>query len=243
MQITCIGPSGPDSPPTTAKERTLQTFSLPCPAAGSSSPGRRPDQAIRWLVLAQASPNQRRRTPFCPSKCPSGKAHYQGRHCGCPQIRHCSSTVTKVHADMQEHRRQARRLHLSALPREIAARICLTPARCWGTDARNASRAGKPPSSSASSDADVRSVPVPGALQLPLSHCRVRVMACLPKLVQVIAQDLGAGRVAQLHHRLGLDLADPLPGNPVDLADLVESLGLAVGQAEPHRDHPGLPLG
>src|SRR5579859_6354891 len=44
-------------------------------------------------------------------------------------------------------------------------------------------------------------------------------------------------------HRLGLDLPDPLPGDPVDLADLVQRLGLAVGQAEPHGDHPGLPLG
>ena len=51
------------------------------------------------------------------------------------------------------------------------------------------------------------------------------------------------GWVAQLGHRLGLDLADPLAGHAVDLADLVERLGLAVGEAEAHRDHAGLALG
>ena len=49
--------------------------------------------------------------------------------------------------------------------------------------------------------------------------------------------------MAQLGHDLGLDLADALPGHPVDLADFVEGLGLAVGQAEPHRDHPSLAFG
>ena len=49
--------------------------------------------------------------------------------------------------------------------------------------------------------------------------------------------------MAQLAHRLGLDLADPLAGHAVDLADLVERLGLAVGEAEAHRDHAGLALG
>src|ERR1700735_4903506 len=63
------------------------------------------------------------------------------------------------------------------------------------------------------------------------------------RLVQVVAEDLGPGRVAQLEHRLRLDLPDPLPGDPVDLADLVQRLRLAVGQAEPHRDHPRLALG
>src|SRR5690349_21414418 len=59
--------------------------------------------------------------------------------------------------------------------------------------------------------------------------------------VQVIAQTLGAGRVAQLRHGLRLDLADALPGHPVDLTDLVEGLRLAVGEAEPHRDDRRLP--
>src|SRR5580704_15672261 len=61
--------------------------------------------------------------------------------------------------------------------------------------------------------------------------------------VEVVAEDLGPGRVPQLGHGLRLDLADPLPGHAVDLADLVQCLGLAVGEAEPHRDHAGLPLG
>ena len=43
--------------------------------------------------------------------------------------------------------------------------------------------------------------------------------------VEVIAQYLGAARVTQLRHRLGLDLADALARDAVDLADLVEGLG------------------
>src|SRR5262245_3691357 len=50
-----------------------------------------------------------------------------------------------------------------------------------------------------------------------------------PYAVQVVPQHLGPGRVAELRHRLGLDLPDPLPGNAVDLADLVEGLRLAIG--------------
>jgi hypothetical protein len=38
------------------------------------TPGRAPDQHIRWHRLAETSPDQRRRAPFCPSKCPSGPA-------------------------------------------------------------------------------------------------------------------------------------------------------------------------
>src|SRR3954463_10438039 len=61
-------------------------------------------------------------------------------------------------------------------------------------------------------------------------------------LVQVVAQDLGPAGVAQLRHRLGLDLPDPFAGDPVDLADLVEGPRLAVGEAEPQPDDTGLPL-
>src|SRR5690625_535649 len=64
-----------------------------------------------------------------------------------------------------------------------------------------------------------------------------------PASVQVVAQDLGTGRVAQLRHGLTLYLPNSLPGDAVDLADLVEGLGLAVGETEPHRDHAGLALG
>src|SRR5689334_21758159 len=72
-----------------------------------------------------------------------------------------------------------------------------------------------------------------------LSRCLLEA----ERSVQVVAQDLAATRVAQLAHRLGLDLPDPLAGHAVDLADLVERLRLAVGEAEPHRHHARLPLG
>src|SRR5258705_4388524 len=61
--------------------------------------------------------------------------------------------------------------------------------------------------------------------------------------VEVVPENLGSGRVAQLGHRLGLDLADPLPGDPVGLADLVQGPGLAAGQPEPHGHHAGLAFG
>src|SRR3954452_13658160 len=60
--------------------------------------------------------------------------------------------------------------------------------------------------------------------------------------VQVVAQHLRAAGVAQLRHGLRLDLADPLTGDPVDLADLVEGAGLPVGQTEPQPDDAGLAL-
>jgi hypothetical protein len=43
--------------------------------------------------------------------------------------------------------------------------------------------------------------------------------------VEVVAQQLGPGRVAQFGDGSGLDLADPLVGNAVRLADMVEGLG------------------
>src|SRR4029077_20260883 len=46
----------------------------------------------------------------------------------------------------------------------------------------------------------------------------------------------------ELAHRLGYDLADPLAGHAVDLADLIQRLRLPVGQPEPHRHHPRLTL-
>src|SRR5215203_1973495 len=64
-----------------------------------------------------------------------------------------------------------------------------------------------------------------------------------PLSVQVVAQDLGAAGVAQLRHRLRLDLADPLTRDPVDLPDLVERAGLPVGEPEAQPDDTGLPLG
>lgn len=47
-------------------------------------------------------------------------------------------------------------------------------------------------------------------------RCTIRL-----ELVEVVAQDLGARRVAQLGHGLGLDLADALARDAVDLADFV----------------------
>src|ERR1700733_9751771 len=61
--------------------------------------------------------------------------------------------------------------------------------------------------------------------------------------VEVVPQELGAGGVAELGHGLGLDLPDPLPGDPVDLADLLQGLGLPVGQPEPQGYHARLTLG
>src|SRR4249919_3511650 len=61
-------------------------------------------------------------------------------------------------------------------------------------------------------------------------------------LVEIVPEDLRAGWVAQLAHRLGLDLPDALASHPVHLADLVEGLGLAISQAEAHRYHPGFAL-
>src|ERR1700684_2041654 len=58
--------------------------------------------------------------------------------------------------------------------------------------------------------------------------------------VQVVAQHLRAARVAQLRHRLRLDLADAFTGHAVNLADLVEGAGLAVGEAEAQPYDAGL---
>ena len=60
--------------------------------------------------------------------------------------------------------------------------------------------------------------------------------------VEVVAQDLRPAGVAQLRHRLALDLPDPLAGHPVDLADLVERARLAVCEPEAQPDDAGLPL-
>src|SRR5690606_32068336 len=52
--------------------------------------------------------------------------------------------------------------------------------------------------------------------------------------VEVVAQHLRTRRVAQLRHGLGLDLADALSRHAKHAANLVEGLGLAVGQTEAH---------
>ena len=50
---------------------------------------------------------------------------------------------------------------------------------------------------------------------------RQAAFAGLLVLVQVVPQDLRPRGVAQLGHGLGFDLADPLTGDSVDLADFV----------------------
>src|SRR6478609_940732 len=55
-------------------------------------------------------------------------------------------------------------------------------------------------------------------------------------LLEVVAQRLRAGRVAQLRHRLRLDLADALTRHAERVADLVEGLRHAVAEAEAHAD-------
>jgi len=50
-------------------------------------------------------------------------------------------------------------------------------------------------------------------------------------LAGVRPKPLGAFAVAELGHHLALDLADPLAGQPEELADLVEGARLAVIEA------------
>src|SRR4051794_33467376 len=59
-------------------------------------------------------------------------------------------------------------------------------------------------------------------------------------LRQVVAQGVGALRVAQLGHRLTLDLPDPFAGEAEPLADLLQRAGLLPVQAEAHDDHVAL---
>src|ERR687891_840612 len=66
---------------------------------------------------------------------------------------------------------------------------------------------------------------------------------CLPgRLVEVVAELLRPGGVAELGERLGLDLADPLPGHPEGQADLLERRRLHPEHAEPHLDDAPLSI-
>ena len=51
-------------------------------------------------------------------------------------------------------------------------------------------------------------------------------------LVEVVAELLGAGGVAQFGHRLGFDLSNVFSGEPVEVAYLIERAWLAVGESE-----------
>jgi hypothetical protein len=84
--------------------------------SGPRGPGRAPDQEIRWHKRAQASLNQRRRAPFCPSKCPSAQRFPGPSHrspADPPLIR---AHLVKVSAEVPEHGAQASAGHLAALP-------------------------------------------------------------------------------------------------------------------------------
>src|SRR5918994_7300324 len=61
-------------------------------------------------------------------------------------------------------------------------------------------------------------------------------------LLQVVAELLASGGAAQLGEGLGLDLADPLAGDPELAADLLQGPGVAVGEAEAELDDLLLPL-
>jgi hypothetical protein len=74
----------------------------------------------------------------------------------------------------------------------------------------------------------------------PSGGARVRRSS---RLAQVVAQDLGAGGVAQLGHCPGFELPDAFSGDPVDLADLIECARLTVGESESQPDDAGLALG
>src|SRR3712207_734359 len=71
---------------------------------------------------------------------------------------------------------------------------------------------------------------------------RARVRGRGPSSAEVVAEGVGALRVAQLGHRLPLDLADPLAGQTELLADLLQRPGLAAVEAEAKRDLVALPL-
>src|SRR5690349_1231876 len=58
-------------------------------------------------------------------------------------------------------------------------------------------------------------------------HCKAECRS-----VQVVAQHLGPAGVAQLRHRLGLDLANAFTGHAINLPDLVQGAGLPVSETE-----------
>src|SRR5699024_11212061 len=60
--------------------------------------------------------------------------------------------------------------------------------------------------------------------------------------LEVVPQRLRPARVAQLRHRLGLYLPDPLARDAEGVADLVERLRLPVTEAKTHADHARLAL-
>jgi hypothetical protein len=82
------------------------------PTSSFSRPGTAPDQDIRWHTPAQASLNQRRRAPFCLSKCPSGSALSDRPYRSLAGSVAYSSTPIKVRVEMRE--RKASAMHLTS---------------------------------------------------------------------------------------------------------------------------------
>src|SRR5207248_3197641 len=70
-----------------------------------------------------------------------------------------------------------------------------------------------------------------------VTRCR-----CLASDGQEIPGARVGGRVTQLRHRPGLDLADPLPGEVEVLADLLQGAGLTPVQPEAQRQDLALAL-
>src|SRR5215213_1621478 len=60
--------------------------------------------------------------------------------------------------------------------------------------------------------------------------------------VQIIPEDLRSRWMAQFAHGFRLDLANPLAGDAIDLADLIQRLRLPVSEPETHRHDTGLTL-
>lgn len=61
------------------------------------------------------------------------------------------------------------------------------------------------------------------------------------EIVGEVPQVLGV--FAELSQRLGLELTDPLPGEPEDVPDLGQRVGVAVSQSVPHFEYAALPVG
>jgi hypothetical protein len=70
-----------------------------------------------------------------------------------------------------------------------------------------------------------------------------RCVGVIAVLVEVVAQGLGAGGVAQLGHCFGFDLSDALSGDPVDVADFIERAWSAVDEPESQPHNVGLSRG
>jgi len=99
--------------PVTESNRRPSPYHVP--PSGSGSPGTGHDQAIRWHTLAETSRNQRRRAPFCPSKCPSGSSPGSPRQSLADPPAY-SSTAIKLRVEVRERRVQTKRWHLVAPP-------------------------------------------------------------------------------------------------------------------------------